>query len=52
MLRLREVHIEYVLNKLREDKGKILNIKSYITTMLYNSLRTIDITAEVEIIMN
>ena len=54
MLRLRAVHIEYVLNKLRENRGKILNIKSYITTMLYNSLRTIDIdtTAEVARIMN
>lgn len=54
MLRLRATHIEYVLNKLKENRGKILHIKSYIITMLYNSLRTIDIdtTAEVARIMN
>ena len=54
MLRLRATHIEYVLNKLKENRGEILHIKSYIITMLYNSLRTIDIdtTAEVARIMN
>ena len=54
MLRLRATHIEYVLNKLKENRGKIMHIKSYIITMLYNSLRTIDIdtTAEVARIMN
>ena len=41
MLRVRAKHIEYVMDSLKGNTTKVKNIKSYLLTMLYNSVSTI-----------
>lgn len=41
MLRIRAKHIEYVMDSLKSNTTKVKNIKSYLLTMLYNSVSTI-----------
>lgn len=41
-LELDETHIEYVLDRLDNTTSKIINIKNYILTCLYNSTSTMD----------
>ncbi|MCR4718979.1 MAG: replication initiator protein A [Firmicutes bacterium] len=41
MLRVRAKHIEYVMDSLKSNTTKVKNIKSYLLTMLYNSVSTI-----------
>lgn len=41
-LKLNETHIEYVLESLNKNAGKIVNIKAYLLTTLYNAVLTIN----------
>lgn len=41
-LSIRQPHIEYVLECMKKNTGKIKNIKSYLITALYNSTATIN----------